>query len=658
MSSITYPLDITGVSPLNFIEDEQHAVTEANYWDYNFIIPKASPFFITNLVVRHYNLLEVRELKEGIDYFTTLQYIGATRSLGKMVYGGITLNRTITSGIVSIDYQTLGGPWIADRNYVLNRLAEITYNPRITVWETLTNVQEVFPPMDHEQDLDSLYGTKELIDAILAIGNLIIQNRDQLGIVKHLTDKNNPHGVNLKQLGIPRIGNWGMATHEEIDEHTVTNSLINPATLHYALGSYRSDIQALKDALEQYRVNLQNHINNNDAHGLATVRENHNALVDRVNDVTNAIVNSLNLLTQNTNAHINDKNNPHGVTKADIELNLVENIATASDDEVSNRDRVNKHVTLRQLIGLLESWGGFAPTTDYSISSTSNVIYEGDVVYCSVLAPNSPDGEMVYWFIGHITTTDADFVHTTGAVPIINGQAAFGVELLIDPNTEIDEYFTVKLRRDNPNGEVVASTNSIRIINTNSTATYELYPLRSIIDRGSSIPVTVVTTDIPNGTPLYWTIEHLSTQSDDFVKNNGVIQINNNAAAFNLEIKPTNLTKLRTQFRIQLRLGSISGNVVGISSVISLKETVTIFTLRSGCCENDVRIPLTVESRLIRGFKETLPARIIRKNSTITEPDLFMSRSSRMINDVTRRLRVVNLHVTTWRHNLVQRVIR
>ena len=658
MSSITYPLDITGVSPLNLIKDEQHAVTEANFWDYHFIIPKAAPFFITNLVVRHYNLLEVRELKEGIDYFTTLQYIGATRSLGKILYGGITLNRTITSGIVSIDYQTLGGPWVADRDYVLNRLAEITYNPRITVWETLTNVQEVFPPMDHEQDLDTLYGTKELIDSILAIGDVIVSNRDQLGIIKHLTDKNNPHGVNLEQLGIPRIGNWGMATHEQIDERIDTESLINPATLHYALGPYRSDLLALRDAVEQYRVNLQNHINNNDAHGLVAVRENHNSLVTRFNDTTNAIISSLNIVTQNLNAHINDKDNPHELTKADVQLNLVENIATAGDDEVANRDRVDKHITLRQLLSLLESWGGFAPTTDYSISTDKNLIYEGESVYCTVIAPNAADGELVFWFIGHITTNDADFVLTRGEAIISNGQAVFPVDLLIDPDRENDEYFTVKLRVESHTGDVVASTSSIKVVNTVSTATYQVLPYKPIVEYGSVLPVSIITTEIPNGTPLYWTIEHLGSASNDFVRNNGVVQIQSNSAGFNIETRPTTITQLRKQFRILARLGSINGLVVANSDVIILKETVNLFTLMNGCCQNDVRIPITTRALYVRDYKESLPRRTIYVPNHRLEYTMFDAMSTRIPNDPRVNLRAKIFGITSYREAQPQRTIK
>lgn len=658
MSSITYPLDITGTSPLNFIEDEQHAVTEVNYWDYHFIIPKKAPFFITNLVVRHASLLEVRELKEGIDYFPTIQYIGATRSLGKMLYGGITLNRTITSGIISIDYQTLGGQWIADRDYVINRLSEIAYNPRITVWETLTNVQEVFPPMDHDQNLDTLYGTKELIDSILAIGDVIVKNRDQLGIVRHLTDKNNPHGVNLEQLGIPRIGNWGMATREEIDEHTDETSLINPATLHYALAPYRSDLQILNDALEQYRIILQNHTNNNDAHGLNIVRENHNTLSQLVGQIGQSSAEEFNRLNQIIARHITSGNQDHKITKADVGLNLVENIATAGDDEVSNRDRVNKHVTLRQLISLLESWGGFAPTTDYSISADKNLIYEGESVYCTVIAPNATDGEIVFWFIGHITTNDADFVLTRGEAIISNGQAVFPVDLLIDPDRENDEYFTVKLRVESHTGDVVASTSTIKVVNTVSTATYQVLPFKPIVEYGSVLPVSIITTEIPNGTPLYWTIEHLGSASDDFVRNNGVVQIQNNSAGFNVETRPTTVTQLRKQFRILARLGSINGLVVANSDVIILKETVNLFTLMSGCCQNDVRIPITARAQYVRDYKESLPRRTIYVPNHQLEYTMFDAMSTRIPNDPRVNLRARVFGIVSYREAQPQRTIK
>ncbi len=658
MPTITYPLDITGVSPLNLVTDEQHAVTEANFWNYNFIVPHCAPFFITNLKVRHYNLTEVVELVEGIDYFPTLQYIGATRSIGRVLYGAITLNRTITSGIVSIDYQTLGGEWIANRDIVLRNLAEIVYNPRLTVWETVTDKQAVFPPMDHEQDLDTLYGLKELIDSILGVGNVIVENRDQLGIVKHLTNYDNPHKVSKEQLGIPRIGNWGMATNEQIDEHIDTESLINPSTLHYALSSYRSGINDINERLNLLTTQLNNHTLDSDAHGLAIVRQSIVETQGELQAFKLAISQTLYTLSQSINSHISDIENPHDVTKAQIGLNLVENIALASDDEVSNRERINKHVTLKQLIALLESWGGFAPTTDYAITATTTIAYEGDSVYCSVLAPNSPDGEVVYWFIGHITTNDADFVGVSGSATIINGQAAVEVIPLIDPNNESDEYFTVKLRKDSPTGDVVATTSTIRLSNTSSTATYQVVPFTTLIGRGESTPVSITTTEIPNGTLIYWTIEHLSTLSSDFVRNTGVVQIVSNSAGFTLETVASTVSRLRESFRIQLRLGSISGTILATSDVLSLKETVTWFTLRSGHGVMDATIPITVDSVLIRSYKDSLPRRTIRKVVLPQEYDLFLARSHCTPNDPNVALRPGPFYVLMWKNSLPRRVIR
>ena len=36
-------------------------------------------------------------------------YLGGTRSIGKALYGGISIIDTLVNGYIEIDYQTLGG---------------------------------------------------------------------------------------------------------------------------------------------------------------------------------------------------------------------------------------------------------------------------------------------------------------------------------------------------------------------------------------------------------------------------------------------------------------------------------------------------------------------------------------------------------------------
>lgn len=217
MADYVYPVDYTGQKATNLVQGEQHAVTESNYRDYFFIVPTFAPFFTNNFKLTHQaEDGTVKELHEGVDYTFVLSYLGASRSIGIPVYGGISLNNLYTSGVVSLDYQTLGGPWMADSAYVLERIAEKNYNPRTTAWDNLTNVQETFPPVNHNLDFDYVYGQKELIDQMQAIAEAIANSPGSLPFIKHLMRTDNPHAVTAAQLDLGNVANLPIATDAEV----------------------------------------------------------------------------------------------------------------------------------------------------------------------------------------------------------------------------------------------------------------------------------------------------------------------------------------------------------------------------------------------------------------------------------------------------------
>ena len=217
MTDYVYPVDYTGQKATNLVKGEQHAVTEANYRDYFFIVPTFAPFFTNNFSLIHQaDDGTVRELKEGVDFMFVLSYLGASRSIGIPVYGGISLSNLLTSGTVQLGYQTLGGMWSADAAFVLERIAEKNYNPRTTAWDNLTNVQETFPPINHNQDFDYVFGQGELIDAINKVTAAIASGQTSLPFVKHLMNKDNPHVVTADQVGLGLVQNLETATDAEV----------------------------------------------------------------------------------------------------------------------------------------------------------------------------------------------------------------------------------------------------------------------------------------------------------------------------------------------------------------------------------------------------------------------------------------------------------
>lgn len=164
MGFLTYPFDPTGTSIQNLIESEPHVLTEINERSRRTLIPDFSPFYHRNFKIKVRDELGTFfELTEGIDFDFCFKYIGATVSLAKDVFGGVVVHKELYDGMIFLDYQTLGGDWVADKNIVLENLTSMVYNPRIASWDQVTNVQSIFPPLPHTQSLESFKGLEDLI---------------------------------------------------------------------------------------------------------------------------------------------------------------------------------------------------------------------------------------------------------------------------------------------------------------------------------------------------------------------------------------------------------------------------------------------------------------------------------------------------------------
>ena len=174
--SVTYPFDTSGVSPANLVKDELHAVSEAVFRDYFFLIPNFAPFYVDNFKLFLLQNGTRVPLNEDVDFSFTLPYVTGTRTTGKQIYGGVTLHNLEMTGILVMEYQTVGGPHVVDRLHVLSYLADKAYNPRTTIWDIITNVPEQFPPVPHYQDYDNFKGQEEVVDVLSEIRDAILSN--------------------------------------------------------------------------------------------------------------------------------------------------------------------------------------------------------------------------------------------------------------------------------------------------------------------------------------------------------------------------------------------------------------------------------------------------------------------------------------------------
>jgi hypothetical protein len=68
---------------------------------------------------------------------------------------------------------------------------------------------------------------------------------------------------------------------------------------------------------------------------------------------------------------------------------------------------------------------------------------------------------------------------------------------------------------------------------------YAVSGFAGTITEGDKTTVVVTTTNVPNGTTLYWAINHSSTTAADFTAQSGSFTVNSNTGSFVITTKVT-----------------------------------------------------------------------------------------------------------------------
>jgi len=228
LNNLAYPFDPTGELLSNKIVGEQHVLTAANFRDYHFIVPRWAPFFTQGLVVKHRALdNSVSVLTEGIHFYCTHEFISASRACAKPVAGSISFTDLQLTGVIEIEYQTLGGIWTQDESKIAEILADRLHNPRITAWDEVVDMPISFPPIDHEWDLVDMVGQAEILEALQGIEDVLRQTGDA-GLTLHLADFGNPHRVTKEQIELGLVQNYPVATRAEAVAGLAGNRYMTP----------------------------------------------------------------------------------------------------------------------------------------------------------------------------------------------------------------------------------------------------------------------------------------------------------------------------------------------------------------------------------------------------------------------------------------------
>lgn len=251
MASISYQFDPTGRLAANLIQNETQALTSVNNRNYFLVIPSLGPFFANDKLSVSISVNgNVAQLTEGQDYVLALPYVAATRAIGQVIYGGLCILNTSLNATALLTYQTLGGAWTADRETILENLAEKMFNPRVTSWDLVTDKQDLFPPINHSLAVENVYGQEELIAAILRLSTEV-GTADKSALVKHMLDVNNPHLVTKDQVNLGHVENLPVATLADVENKRRLRKYI---TLEQVVGLIEEVNAALVPASSTYTV--------------------------------------------------------------------------------------------------------------------------------------------------------------------------------------------------------------------------------------------------------------------------------------------------------------------------------------------------------------------------------------------------------------------
>lgn len=292
-----YPEDRTGTLASNKITETQ-VITPINNRNFHFFVPRHAPFYEDGFKIFQNINGTLLPLEENKDYYFCYKYESACLSTAKNVWGGIGLLNLIFTGELTLEYQTVGGNWVLDDTEILEIVANEVYNPRGRTWDQTTNKPLTFGPTTHIQNADDFLTQQEVGEKLHDIAQAILD----------ASTRPIPRPpVTLEDLGIPKIGNWGMANINEAVAGESTVTIINPLTLKAVLSHY--GLLNVSQELGDFRL------------------------------------------------HIQDKNNPHETDKNSVELNKVENRGVAPNEDVlANRDNEGL-ISLTQLKTYLRTHG-------------------------------------------------------------------------------------------------------------------------------------------------------------------------------------------------------------------------------------------------------------------------------------------------------------
>lgn len=322
-----YPEDLYCSNPNNLITDEVQTLQTPGVDDYYFIIPHAAPFYVETLKLRNHQTGTL--YVEGVDYLVGHYFVDAMKSLKRPIAGSIRFLRKNITGQARIEYHTVGGQWGFSAQAILAELSNKQLNPIIRSWEQIDGLPARFPTIAHDQSVDQLTGSDDIVEAIEQVA-AVMEAAAAGSSESHINDRNNPHGVTQAQVGLSDVVNLPLASLTQALLATFDGGYTTPRTVIHAINHFAVT------PLSNHIADKNNpHETNKQQVGLGNVPNlplaNNEEAIDPLNNATfmspytTALmiqsllpVNRIDNLELELQAFIGRRDNPHQVTAAQV----------------------------------------------------------------------------------------------------------------------------------------------------------------------------------------------------------------------------------------------------------------------------------------------------------------------------------------------------
>ena len=301
--------------------------------------------------------------------------------------------------------------------------------------------------------------------------------------------------------------------------------------------------------------------------------------------------------------------------------------------------------------GALIQAGGAAPT--YTVTPSATNVDEGSTIDFVVNTQNVGVGTTLYYATLNgstgTTASSSDLADSlTGSFEIVSdGTATGGIATITrsiasDFDTEGAETFRLEIRTGSTTGTAVTTTADITI--NDIVPTINVSSASTSVAEGNDIEFTINTTNIANGTTLYWTADNLkgsfgyttdvlgpAYSSKDLDAISGSFVINSNVGIVTVSTSLGYAVE-NEGFALQIRQGSTSGSITTTSAPVTITDVsfsnISITSSSTTVNENDT-ITVTVSgTNLITSSSYRYYVKEV--SGTITSSDFTTSLSTNL----------------------------